>query len=629
MKSARKLLLTLLLSAPLAAQADAVHVLAAEEAIKSGAPLAAYQNLRGHPLYPWLQYHDYKNRLALVTTDELADFMHNNPHAPFSSALADQLFPQWLGQGNYRAIIRAYQPGYANQAAECRYRLAELYSGNRDKALDGLDKIWEEGKIPEAACAEVLAQLPGRGDNRDLLLSRFTRAMNGGNRQIASNLMRHLQGDALYGASTWLAIDSGIEPLANAFNVQNSAWRAAILGNQIDKQVRKNRESAAQAALSAHSAGHFNGHDKAAGLAFNRLTRILADANDPRTIQAWQAIPAGEHERATIEQLIAYAQRIHAWQQLTGWLGEHLGAEDLNSGEIQYWLGKAHEKTGNSAAANSHYRKAAATRDFYGFLAAEKLGLPYAMNDRPVVKDPVLYGKVMSRAAAYRIKIFHHIGLTSRASQEWPYLVKGLNDDEIAQAALFADQLNWPIMAISTLAKIKNWDALALRFPVQHEARVRQLARQHGISPATILAIIRKESIFQADIKSPAGALGLMQVMPATASATASRSGIPYGGTYQLTQIDTNLAIGSQYLADRLNQYGHLVYASASYNAGPGRVDRWKAERPGMPLDEWVAQIPFNETRDYVKRVVEFEKVYEYRLGIPHRPIHSPAYPAW
>ena len=219
-----------------------------------------------------------------------------------------------------------------------------------------------------------------------------------------------------------------------------------------ERRLRETLEVIASDALSAHSAGHFNGHDKAAGLAFNRLTRILADANDPRTIQAWQAIPAGEHERATIEQLIAYAQRIHAWQQLTGWLGEHLGAEDLNSGEIQYWLGKAHEKTGNSAAANSHYRKAAATRDFYGFLAAEKLGLPYAMNDRPVVKDPVLYGKVMSRAAAYRIKIFHHIGLTSRASQEWPYLVKGLNDDEIAQAALFVceranERLEWRLSA--------------------------------------------------------------------------------------------------------------------------------------------------------------------------------------
>lgn len=612
-----------------ALRAETVHVLGAEEAVKNGAPLAAYQNLRAHPLYPWLQYHDYKNRLSLVPADELAEFMHNNPYAPFSSLLADQLFPQWLGQGNYRAVIRAYQSGYANQAAQCRYRLAELYSGNRDKALDGLDAIFEQGKIPEAACAEVLAQLPGQGDTREVAFTRFTRAMHGNNRQLATNLLRHLQSDALQAASTWLAIDSGAQPLASAMSVGNPSWRAAIIGDQVEKQVRKNRETAAQIALSAHSAGYFNGQDKAAGRAFNRLTRILADANDPRTIQAWQAIPKGEHEKTTIEQMVAYAQRIHAWQQLTGWLADHLGSEDLNSGEVQYWLGKAHEKTGNGTAAQNHYQKAAKTRDFYGFIAAEKLGLPYAMNDRPVVKDPVLYGKVMARAPAYRIKIFHHIGLTNRAAQEWPYLIKGLSDDEIAQAALFADQLNWPIMAISTLAKIKNWDALALRFPVQYEARVRQLAGRHGISPATIFAIIRKESIFQPEVKSPAGALGLMQIMPATASATAKRYGIPYGGTYQLTQIDTNLAIGSQYLADRLNQYGHLAYAAASYNAGPGRVDRWKAERPGMPLDEWVAQIPFNETRDYVKRVVEYEKVYEYRLRIPHTPIHSPAHPAW
>lgn len=623
-----KILLPLCFVLPFAASGN-THVLAAEEAVKSGAPLSQYSNLRGHPLYPWLQYHDYKNRLSLVSADELAEFMHQNPYAPFSSALADELFPQWLAQGNYRAVIRAYQSGYANQAAQCRYRLAELYSGNRDKALDNIDSLFEQGKIPEAACAEILAQLPGNSSARELVLPRFTRAMHGNNRRIAHNLLRHLQGDALAAAGTWLAVDSGASPIETAMTVGDSAWRAAILGDQVDKQVRKNREAAAHTALSAHRAGYFQGHDKAAGRAFNRLTRILADAGDPRTIEAWQAIPKNEHERATIEQFTAYAQRIHAWPQLAGWLSGHLGDEDLKSGEVQYWLAKAHEKSGNRSAADTHYRNAAKTRDFYGFLAAEKLGLPYAMNDRPILKDPVLYGKIMARAPAYRIKIFRHIGLNRRAAQEWPYLIKDLSDEETAQAALFADQLNWPITAISTLAGIKNWDALALRFPVQHEARVRQLAARHGISPATIFAIIRKESIFQADVKSPAGALGLMQVMPATASATASKYGIPYTGTHQLTDIDTNLAIGSQYLATRLNQYGHLVYAAAAYNAGAGRVDRWKSERPGMPLDEWVVQIPFNETRDYVKRVVEFEKVYEYRLGIPHRPIHTPAHPAW
>ncbi|MDO4776746.1 MAG: transglycosylase SLT domain-containing protein [Cardiobacteriaceae bacterium] len=605
------------------------HMLAAEEAIKGGAPLALYQNLRGHPLYPWLQYHDYKNRLPLVPAEELAEFMHNHPYAPFSGLLADQLFPQWLGQGNYRAIIRAYQPGYANQAAQCRYRLAELYSGNRDKALADLETLWEGDKIPEAACADLLAQLPSRGDPREIVRNRFTRAMAGNNRQIASNLLRHLQGDALIAARSWLAIDSGAEPLASALTLGDSAWRAAVLGDQIDKKARKQTETAAQAAFAALANGHFKGENKAAGRAFNRLTRILADANDPRTLQAWQGIPAGEHEKTTIEQLIAYAQRIHAWHQLPGWLAQHLGEKDLKSAEVQYWIGKALEKSGNSAAAQTHYRNAARERDIYGFIAAEKLGLPYAMNDRPIRKDPALYGKVLSRPNAYRIKIFHHIGLASRARQEWQYFIKDLNPDEIGQAALFADQLQWPILAITTLASVKNWDALALRFPVRHEAAVRQLAARHGISPATILAIIRKESIFQTDIRSPVGAVGLMQVMPATARATATRAGIPYGGEYQLTHIDTNLAIGSQYLADRLDQYGHLAYAAAAYNAGPARATRWMNERPGIPLDEWIAQIPFNETRDYVKRVIEFEKVYEYRLGLPHRPIHSPAHPAW
>ena len=120
-----------------------------------------------------------------------------------------------------------------------------------------------------------------------------------------------------------------------------------------------------------------------------------------------------------------------------------------------------------------------------------------------------------------------------------------------------------------------------------------------------------------------------MQVMPATASHTAQKNGIPYSGKWQLTEPDTNLEIGSQYLADRLNEFGHLAYAAAAYNAGPARVRQWQAQFAGLPLDEWIAQIPFNETRDYVKRVLEYEKVYEYRLGLPHTSYNNGAVRLW
>ena len=296
--------------------------------------------------------------------------------------------------------------------------------------------------------------------------------------------------------------------------------------------------------------------------------------------------------------------------------------------EIQYWLGKALEKNGDRAGADTHYRRAASKRDFYGFLAAEKLGETFRLNDRPVRRDQH-YTTIVGRPAAYRARIFRNLGDDARASQEWQALTKNLSPAENAQAALYASEIGWNIQAITTLGKGKNWDALELRFPVAYENQVRQLASRHGISPAQILAIIRKESIFQPGIASKAGAIGLMQVMPATASHTAQKNGIPYSGKWQLTEPDTNLEIGSQYLADRLNEFGHLAYAAAAYNAGPARVRQWQAQFAGLPLDEWIAQIPFNETRDYVKRVLEYEKVYEYRLGLPHTSYNNGAVRLW
>ena len=102
--------------------------------------------------------------------------------------------------------------------------------------------------------------------------------------------------------------------------------------------------------------------------------------------------------------------------------------------------------------------------------------------------------------------------------------------------------------------------------------------------------------------------------MPATASDTARKYGISYGGSGQLTNPSTNLAIGTQYLSNRLQEFRSLAVAAASYNAGPNRARQWLDKYPNLPLDEWIAQIPFNETRDYVKKVMEYEKIYDYLL---------------
>lgn len=143
--------------------------------------------------------------------------------------------------------------------------------------------------------------------------------------------------------------------------------------------------------------------------------------------------------------------------------------------------------------AKDWYAKAASKRDIFSFWAAERLGLQSAMNDKPLVKNPTIYNRILAQPTAYRLKIFLRMGDMTRAAQEYKALTYKMTPAELEQAALFIAENGWHVQAIITLAKNKNYDALKLRFPMLYENQIRQLAQKHGIIPATIYAIIWKQ----------------------------------------------------------------------------------------------------------------------------------------
>ena len=345
--------------------------------------------------------------------------------------------------------------------------------------------------------------------------------------------------------------------------------------------------------------------------AYNRLVSKLAKNDYPETYEMWSRMPAGSQSDNTTYDVIAYAMRHNGWAQLPQ-LMSRLDQKSFEKAEVQYWLGRAMEKTGNRGRAQEYFQKAARQRDYFGFLAAEKIGAPPVFNYKHTRQDNSQRAHVMN--GVQRALILKSLGRNGQALEELKALAKGKPPALVEQIALVAHQQGWHFAAISILAQAKIWDNLDMRFPIKYRTEVERLARQHRIKPSEIYAIIRKESIFQEDARSQAGARGLMQVMPATARDTANKYGLGYGGPESLTDPNTNLAIGTQYLTNRLQEFGNLAVAAASYNAGPNRARQWLDKYPSLPLDEWIAQIPFNETRDYVKKVMEYEKIYEYLL---------------
>jgi len=174
-----------------------------------------------------------------------------------------------------------------------------------------------------------------------------------------------------------------------------------------------------------------------------------------------------------------------------------------------------------------------------------------------------------------------------------------------------------------TLAKARAYDRLVLRFPLVYEGLLNTYAKKRGLDPSWMFGLIRAESAFIEDVKSPAGALGLMQVMPKTGKQTAARIGLKGFTSGKLKQAKTNVQIGSAYLKMMLDRFkGNMVLATAAYNAGPHRVATWLAQIGTCEAsDVWIDTIPFNETRKYVRRVLYFTSIYDWRRRAKVIPI--------
>jgi soluble lytic murein transglycosylase len=208
------------------------------------------------------------------------------------------------------------------------------------------------------------------------------------------------------------------------------------------------------------------------------------------------------------------------------------------------------------------------------------------------------------------------------AHSEWFKVLQDSDDDPARQQQLaqLASQQGWHRMAIDAANRAKAWDALDLRFPTPYQKTFKHYAAVQRVPSTELMAIARRESAFFPQARSPVGARGLMQLMPATGKQVASSLGRPHAGS-DLFEVEYNVLLGSAYYRQLLNRFGgNRVFALTAYNAGPHRVDRWRnKEGEGVPVEIWIETIPYKETRNYVQAVLSYNVVFQYLLGDAHR----------
>jgi soluble lytic murein transglycosylase len=251
---------------------------------------------------------------------------------------------------------------------------------------------------------------------------------------------------------------------------------------------------------------------------------------------------------------------------------------------------------------------------FYGKLAHEELGGTVALPPKPAALSAAERDAARRNPGFERALLLIGIGLRNEGVREWNFTLRGLGDRELLAAAQLAcDREVWD-RCINTSDRTRQEVDMAQRFPMPFRQEVVAQAREIGLDPAYVYGLIRQESRFITDARSHVGASGLMQIMPATARWTAKKIGLDYRPD-MIADRGVNLKLGTAYLKLVLDDFGgSQALAAAAYNAGPGRPRRWR-DGPLMEPAAWAENIPFAETRDYVKKVLSNSVYYSALLG--------------
>ncbi|MCL4747365.1 MAG: lytic transglycosylase domain-containing protein [Burkholderiaceae bacterium] len=286
-----------------------------------------------------------------------------------------------------------------------------------------------------------------------------------------------------------------------------------------------------------------------------------------------------------------------------------------------YWGARADRALGRAEQGAQKLRSIAGQFHFYGQLASEELGQPFAIPPRPAPPTPNELAAIESNAGIARALKFYELGLRMEGNREWNFQLRSMSDRELLAAAEFACRRSILDRCVNTAERTDREHDFALRFITPFREQLVPAAHERGLDPAWVYGLIRQESRFILDARSSASAQGLMQIIPPTARWIARKLGVDNFRVSDLHELSTNLRFGTFYLRNVLDDLdGSPLLASAGYNAGPNRPRRWRAAL-AAPVEGAVfaENIPFSETRDYVKKVLSNASIYASMMtGQPH-----------
>lgn len=587
--------------------------MAAREAFRVGnrAKLdAAALRLRAHVLYPYVRYWQMRQRLNDAAPDDVRALIAQLADGP----LGDRLRNDWLSSLGKRESWELFDQEHRglhreNSNVAC-YALRRRVILGEAQALRTARSLWLSALPAAQSCTPVFefalqADVISEAD----IWARIRLALERGQTTLAKRI------------SLYLSSQEGFQPKALTAAAANPRkYLERTVGAAKTRGAReiamfallRMARSAPQQAVTRWRAiaGSFSPEERR--YVWGRLGYFGALSHDPDAL-SWFAQSGALND----DQLAWRARaglRVQQWTEVAASIDAMSEAERAQP-EWRYWKARTLMEQGKKVEAYALLVPLGAEHHFYGLLAAEEIGDAVdapSERFRPRESDIQAFANV---PAIRRALALYRLGLRIEGNREWFWAIAQFDDRQLLEAAEYARRNELWAQAINTAERTRSLHDFALRYLAPYREQFRLSASEYGLDEAWVLGVARQESRFVANARSRSGARGLMQLMPATAKWVAGKLGMKSFRQAIVTDLDINISLGTYYLKYALETLDNQpVLASAGYNAGPGRARNWRAPDE-MESAIYTETIPFNETRDYVKKVMANATFYARMLG--------------
>jgi soluble lytic murein transglycosylase len=613
-----KFVLLLLLALPACALADQESdFLAAREALRVGNLSrldALAERLKNTPLEPYVTYYQLRTHWSLKATPAIKAFLARTDESP----VVDQFRGEWLKylaeHGSWSEFAAEY-PHLVNTDEELTcYALQLREQTDVTGALTEAHELWFSGDDTPDSCTPLFKEAMRQGFIVEAdVWHRMRLALEDNNISLARELVKSLPRDESFQAAEFRTAARSPRRYLERTKFDKAGTGRRLAG--LFALQRLARQSP-QVALSRweHIANYFTEEEQR--YFFGWLGYAGALAHDDRAL-LWYSV-AGD--AALNPKQLAWrtraALRALNWHEV--WESINAMSPDQQSeGAWRYWKGRALKVLGRPAEADALFTGLSTEYNFYGQLAAEELGAaPGAgMSSAHFQPTEAEIEAMQDLPAIQRTLLLYRMGMRTEAAKEWAWATRNFSDQQLLVAAEVARRNEMYDRSINAADRTVQLHDFNLRYPAPYRESLQENVQKHGLEEAWVYGLMRQESRFATKAKSEVGAAGLMQIMPETARWVARQIGMKGYRKGLIHQLDVNIKLGTYYMKTVFRQFDdNPVLASAAYNAGPTRAKQWLGKQP-MEGAIYVETIPFDETRDYVRKVMSNTMYYSELFG--------------